>query len=55
MAIQPRQPLGLDGIRRRSPILADLENKGAIQLVGGMYDLATGSLEFLGEHKSERG
>ena len=47
--------LGLDGIRRRSPILADLENKGAIQLVGGMYDLATGSLEFLGEHKSERG
>src|SRR4029434_5638567 len=47
--------LGLNGIRRRSPILADLENKGAIQIVGGMYDLATGSLEFLGERKSERG
>jgi carbonic anhydrase len=47
--------LGLDGIRRRSPILADLEKKGSIQLVGGMYDLATGSLEFLGERKSERG
>src|SRR5262245_6768482 len=39
--------LGLDGIRRRSPILADLEKKGRIQIVGGMYDLATGSLEFL--------
>jgi carbonic anhydrase len=47
--------LGLDGIRRRSPILADLEKKGTIQIVGGMYDLATGSVEFLSERKSERG
>jgi carbonic anhydrase len=43
--------LGLDGIRRRSPILEDLEKKGTIQMVGGMYDLATGTLEFLGEHR----
>lgn len=43
--------LGLDGIRRRSPILADLEKKGTIQLVGGMYDVATGTLEFLSERK----
>ena len=47
--------LGLDGIRRRSPILADLEKKGTIQIVGGMYDLAIGSVEFLSERKSERG
>ena len=47
--------LGLDGIRRRSPVLADLEKKGTIQIVGGMYDLATGSVEFLSERKSERG
>jgi len=47
--------LGLDGIRRRSPILADLEKKGTIQIVGGMYDLATGSLSFLSERKLERG
>ena len=40
--------VGLEGIRRRSPILADLENKGTVQLVGGMYDLATGAVEFLG-------
>jgi carbonic anhydrase len=45
--------LGLDGIRRRSPILADLEKKGTIQIVGGMYDVATGSLEFLSGHRSE--
>ena len=39
--------LGLEGIRRRSPILADMENKRTIQLVGGMYNLATGAVEFL--------
>jgi len=41
--------LGLDGIRRRSPILADLEKKGALLIVGGMYDLSTGTLDFLAE------
>jgi carbonic anhydrase len=39
--------LGLESIRRRSPILADLEKKNAIQIVGAMYDLATGNVEFL--------
>jgi carbonic anhydrase len=37
--------LGLEGIRRRSPILADLEKRGAIEIVGGMYDVATGGVE----------
>jgi carbonic anhydrase len=41
--------LGLDNIRRRSPILGDLEKKKSIQIVGGMYDLVTGSVEFLSE------
>jgi carbonic anhydrase len=40
--------LGLDVIRRRSPIVADLEKKKTIVLVGGMYDLTTGAVEFLG-------
>ena len=35
-------------IRQRSPILADLEKKGAISIVGGMYNLATGMVKFLG-------
>lgn len=39
--------LGLDNIRRRSPILADLEKKSTIQIVGAMYDLATGTVQFL--------
>ena len=34
-------------IRRRSPILEDLEKKGSIQIVGGMYDLANGRVEFI--------
>jgi carbonic anhydrase len=41
--------LGLDNIRRRSPILADLEKKQTIQIVGGMYDLVTGIVEFVPE------
>jgi carbonic anhydrase len=39
--------LALDDIRRRSPVLADLEKKGSIQIAGAMYDLATGMVEFL--------
>jgi carbonic anhydrase len=41
--------VGLEGIRRRSPILLDLERKGNIQIVGGMYDLGTGTLDFLAD------
>jgi carbonic anhydrase len=39
--------LGLDNIRRRSPMLAELEKSETIQIVGGMYDLVTGVVEFL--------
>jgi carbonic anhydrase len=39
--------LGLDNIRRRSPILSELEKKDTIQIAGAMYDLATGTVEFL--------
>jgi carbonic anhydrase len=37
----------IDNIRRRSPLLADLENKGAIKVAGAMYDIATGRVEFI--------
>lgn len=40
--------LGLADIRRRSPILEDLEKKGSIQITGAMYDLSTGRVEFVG-------
>lgn len=39
--------LGLDNIRRRSPILEDLEKKGSIQITGAMYNLANGLVEFV--------
>lgn len=38
----------IDNIRERSPVLADMEEKGEILIVGAMYDLATGSVEFYG-------
>jgi carbonic anhydrase len=40
--------LGLAEIRRRSPILEDLEKKGSIQITGAMYNLANGAVEFVG-------
>jgi carbonic anhydrase len=39
--------VAIDSLRRRSPILADLETKGSIRVAGAMYDLATGNVEFL--------
>jgi carbonic anhydrase len=34
-------------IRRRSPVLEDLEKKGTISIAGAMYDLANGMVTFL--------
>jgi carbonic anhydrase len=33
-------------IRKQSPVLADLEKKGSIKIVGSMYSLKTGAVEF---------
>ena len=33
-------------IRRRSSVLAELESSSAIKIVGAMYDLETGVVEF---------
>lgn len=38
----------LDAIRRRSPILEELEKKGSIQIAGAMYDLSNGMATFIG-------
>jgi carbonic anhydrase len=40
--------LVLAEIRRRSPILEDLEKKGSIKITGAMYSLSTGVVDFLG-------
>lgn len=40
--------LALAEIRRRSPILGELEQKGSIKISGAMYDLSTGQVDFVG-------
>lgn len=40
--------LTIVNIRQDSPVLAELETKGTIKIVGAMYNLETGALEFLG-------
>jgi carbonic anhydrase len=39
--------LTLEDIRKNSPTLEDLEKLGAIKLVGAMYDISTGRVEFI--------
>lgn len=38
----------VDAIRRDSPVLAEMERKGEIRILGSMYDLASGEVTFLG-------
>ena len=40
--------LAMADIRRRSSVLTDLENSGAIRIVGAIYNLETGLVEFFG-------
>ena len=39
--------LALNEIRRRSPLLEDLEKKGTIKITGAMYELTTGMVDFV--------
>jgi carbonic anhydrase len=40
--------LTVAGIRKDSPVLAELESKGTIKITGAMYNLETGAVEFFG-------
>jgi carbonic anhydrase len=39
--------LTVEGIRRRSPILSEMETEKKIKITGGMYDVETGIVKFL--------
>lgn len=38
--------LSIDRIRKESPILAEMEKEGTIEIVGAMYDVGNGKVEF---------
>jgi len=38
--------LTIDRIRRESPIIAELEQKGAIKIIGGLYEVENGRVDF---------
>jgi len=38
--------LTIDNIRSQSPVLAEMEANGEVMIVGAMYDIATGSVDF---------
>jgi len=39
--------LGIENIRKESPILKEMEDNGEIMIVGAVYDMETGEVEFL--------
>ena len=38
--------LTIENIRKQSPVLAEMEENGEIKIVGAMYDIASGAVEF---------
>jgi len=36
----------IENIRERSRVLADMEEKGEVLIVGAMYDISTGAVDF---------
>lgn len=40
--------LSIKEIREKSPILKEMEEKGEIVIIGGVYDIKTGNVDFLG-------
>ncbi|GAA4431721.1 carbonic anhydrase family protein [Pontibacter saemangeumensis] len=40
--------LAIEQIRKQSPILTDMEREGEIRIIGGMYDVETGRVDFYG-------
>ncbi|MBS1518041.1 MAG: carbonic anhydrase [Bacteroidetes bacterium] len=39
--------LAMDNIRKSSPILKEMEDKGEIDIIGGLYDVSTGKVIFM--------
>ena len=39
--------IAIANIRSKSPILAEMEKNGQIKIIGGMYDIKTGKVDFL--------
>ena len=40
--------LTMENIRKQSPVLKEMEEKGEIVIAGGMYDISSGEVSFLG-------
>lgn len=48
MVIQQNVKLTVENIRKQSPILKEMEQKGEIKIVGAYYDMDNGEVEFFG-------
>jgi carbonic anhydrase len=47
LVIEENVKMSIENIRAQSPILAEMEKAGEIKIIGGIYSVATGKVEFL--------
>ena len=47
MVTQPNVQLTIEDIRKRSQVVADLEKKGQVKIVGALYDMTSGTVSFI--------
>ena len=47
MVAEQNVRMTMDRIRERSPILKEMQAQSQIEIVGALYDMKTGSIEFL--------
>ena len=47
MVTERNVQLSIQDIRERSPIIAELEKKGEVKIVGALYDMTSGAVEFI--------
>jgi carbonic anhydrase len=47
MVTQRNVQLTIEDIRERSPVIANLEKKNLVKIVGALYDMTSGTVEFI--------
>ncbi|MEO6694598.1 MAG: carbonic anhydrase family protein [Ignavibacteria bacterium] len=47
MVAQKNVLLTMNEVRKKSPVLKDMEDKGEIDIIGGFYDITTGKVTFM--------
>lgn len=53
IAIRENVWVSIEDLLRRSPMTCELVQEGSLQIVGAMYDIETGEVEWMGKHPNQ--